>query len=119
MGDAQAEIVLSVTSVDGDEDVDRAYASLRRELVEAGIDTRSVAAADGPPGSKSGFQVAQLAVGFVSGTTPALVSLLLSWKNRQREGCQLHVELPNGQRLEMPVTLTEAREMLDKYVKPQ
>jgi hypothetical protein len=107
-------IVVGVSA--SDDDVDMIHASLSRELRDAGFETRPVASTESPAGAKSGgLQMAQLAISLVSGTAPALASVLIAWRNRRRSACQLHVELPDGKRLEMPLGEAEARELLSKH----
>ena len=114
MGGDRDTFVVSVTAAQ-DDDVDLAIASLARELREAGFDFRPLPSGEPPSDAKSGgVQLAQLAVSLVTGTAPALASILIAWRNRRRGNCQLHVDLPDGSRLEMPLDEREARALLSK-----
>jgi hypothetical protein len=112
---ATSEIVLAVDGVDEDA-LDGVYASLRRDLAEAGFDPRVVSSDAAPDGAKSGLQLAGLAVNLAGSLTPAVVNLLIFWKGRQRSNCQLQVELPDGQKLALPLGETEARALLHKHL---
>lgn len=110
-----SEIVLAIDGVDEDS-LDGVYASLRRDLADAGLDPRVVSADAAPDGAKSGMQLAGLAVTLAGSITPALINLLIFWRGRQRSNCQLHVELPDGQKLQLPLGESEARALLHKHL---
>jgi hypothetical protein len=112
-----SEVILSLSSTDADREIDLDYASLLSELREAGFDVRFEGATSSLAGTKSaGLQIAGLAVSFLAPTTTTLAGLLVAWKAKRDSSCQLNVDLPNGQSLQMPLTPKEAREMLNKHL---